>query len=274
MAANQEDDWRSLFIAPENQVQNGSTPLEITVLVGGRQLSQGKGKRSARGVLSGTAEELHRAQDGRRLGQYRNILGIGAHPDDVDIGCGGSLAAARRAGAQIHSVSLSRCDDETALQQKKQREEEFYGASAILGAKAHVFGIPDRDFPEHRKEIMFILERLQEELRPDLVFFPSLDDPHQDHNTIAHAVVRTFRAKETLLQYEILRHGSHTFTPTLFVDITETLETKLQALREYRSQIGTRAYFDDNSFRSLARTRGAQSGCEYAEGFMVQMMYL
>src|SRR3989441_9234851 len=98
MAANQEDDWRSLFIAPENQVQNGSTPLEITVLVGGRQLSQGKGKRSARGVLSGTAEELHRAQDGRRLGQYRIVLGIGAHPDDVDIGVGRSLSPARPAG--------------------------------------------------------------------------------------------------------------------------------------------------------------------------------
>src|SRR3989475_12776169 len=121
MAANQEDDWRSLFITPENQVQNGSTPLEITVLVGGRQLSHGKGKRSARGVLSGTAEELHRAQDGRRLGQYRNILGIGAHPDDVDIGCGGSFAAARRGGGGSCPGSLRRCDGETAPQQQKTR---------------------------------------------------------------------------------------------------------------------------------------------------------
>src|SRR2546425_1765413 len=121
MAANQEDDWRSLFIAPENQVQNGSTPLEITVLVGGTQLSQGKGKRSARGVLSGTAEELHRAQDGRRLGQYRNVLGIGAHPDDVDIGCGGSLPAARRAGGPVYSGFPSRCGDENGPPPKKER---------------------------------------------------------------------------------------------------------------------------------------------------------
>src|SRR2546425_6792336 len=98
-----------------------------------------RSKRSARGVLSGTAEELHRAQDGRRLGQYRNILGIGAHPDDVDIGCGGSLPAAPRAGGQIHPVFLSRCDDESAPPQKKQREEEVYGAPAILRGKAPVF---------------------------------------------------------------------------------------------------------------------------------------
>src|SRR3989454_3024042 len=153
MAANQEDDWRSLFITPENQVQNGSTPLEITVLVGGRQLSHGKGKRSARGVLSGTAEELHRAQDGRRLGQYRNILGIGAHPDDVDIGCGGSLPAARRAGGQIHSGFLSRCDDETAPQQKKQRGGGVYGAPPVPGAKGPGFWIPDPEFSGHPEGI-------------------------------------------------------------------------------------------------------------------------
>src|SRR2546426_11535467 len=124
MAANQEDDWRSLFIAPENQVQNGSTPLEITVLVGGRQLSQGKGKRSARGVLSGTAEELHRAQDGRRLGQYRNVLGIGAHPDDVDIGCGGFLPAGPRGGGELHSAFPCRRGHESAPPPKQKKREE------------------------------------------------------------------------------------------------------------------------------------------------------
>ena len=211
---------------------------------------------------------------GHGLGQYRNILGIGAHPDDVEIGCGGSLALARKAGSTIHAVSLSRCEDETPSNRKGQREEEFLAASAIIGAKAHLSNIPDREFPENRREVVLVLENLQEELRPDLVFFPSLDDPHQDHNTVAQAVVRTFRRKETLLQYEILRHGSHTFTPTLFVDITATIDTKLRALSAYKSQIESRAYFDEGSFRSLARTRGAQSGCEYAEGFMVQMMYL
>ncbi|TLZ97004.1 MAG: PIG-L family deacetylase [Methanobacteriota archaeon] len=214
------------------------------------------------------------ASNGHRLAQYHNILGIGAHPDDVEIGCGGSLVAAKRGGASIHAVSLSRCDEEMPAIRKGQREEEFFAASAIIGAKAHTFDVPDREFPEHRREIMLLLENLQEQLRPDLVFFPSLDDPHQDHDTVAHAVVRTFRRKETLLQYEILRHGSHSFTPTLFVDITATLDTKLRALGEYKSQLESRAYFDEDSFRSLARTRGAQSGCEYAEGFMVQMLYL
>lgn len=199
---------------------------------------------------------------------------MSAHPDDAEIGCGGSLAAAREAGARIQVAALSRCEDEAPKGAKDERAKEFVASAAILGAKPLLFGIPNREFPEHRREVMSILEELQDTVRPDLVFFPSLDDPHQDHEVVARAVVRTFRRKETLLQYEVLRHGSNTFTPNLFVDITEHLETKLRALREYRSQFSSRAYFDEASFRSLARTRGAQSGCEYAEGFMVQMMYL
>lgn len=210
----------------------------------------------------------------RPLFRYRTVAAIGAHPDDVEIGCGGSLAAALKMGAEIHAAALSRCEEDSADGEKAVRANEFMAASAILGSKPHLFGIPDREFPEHRREIMRILEQIQEELHPDLVFIPSLDDPHQDHCTVAEAAVRTFRRKETLLQYEILRHGSHSFTPTLFIDITETIQTKLRALREYKTQIRSRAYFDEESFRSLARTRGAQSGCEYAEGFMVQMMYL
>lgn len=210
----------------------------------------------------------------RHLTRYQNILAVGAHPDDVEMGCGGSLAAAKESGARIHIAVLSRCEDEDPVGEKEMRAKECVAAGAILGATPLVFGLPNRELPEHRTEVMSILEDLQERLRPDLVLLPSLDDPHQDHQAVAHAVVRTFRRKETLLQYEILRHGSNTFTPTLFVDITDTLERKIQALREYRSQFKSRAYFDENSFRSLARTRGAQSGCEYAEGFMVQMMYL
>lgn len=210
----------------------------------------------------------------RPLARFRTVLAIGAHPDDCEIGCGGSIAAAKLAGADGHVAALSRCEDEVFKGDKSAREKEFLLATKTLDVTPHLYRLPNREFPEHRQEIMRILEQMQEEIRPDLVFFPSLEDPHQDHNTVAEAVIRTFRRKETLLEYEILRHSSHTFTPTLFIDISSTLSAKLEALREYKSQIATRAYFDEESYRSLARTRGAQSGCEFAEGFMVYMMYL
>ncbi len=199
---------------------------------------------------------------------FRTILALGAHPDDIELGCGGSLASAWHRGCVTYAATLSRCEDEATDENRDQRAEEFRRAAAIIGAKPILFSVPNREFPEHRREIMSIMEQLQNDINPDLVFMTSLEDPHQDHSTLAYAVVRSFRRRESILQYEILRSGSHTFTPNLLVDITDSLEKKIQALREYKSQYGRRAYFDEESFKSLARTRGAQAGCHFAEGFV------
>ncbi len=151
--------------------------------------------------------------------------------------------------------------------------QEFLSACEVTGARPHTFSLPNRELPEHRREVMRALEGLQEDVRPDLVLIPFLDDPHQDHATVAQAAIRTFRRNETVLQYEVLRYGSHSFTPSLFIDISGVLEVKLEALRCYGSQFKARAYFDEESFRSLARTRGAQSGYAYAEGFVLYRMF-
>ncbi len=136
-----------------------------------------------------------------------------------------------------------------------------------------MFDFPNRRLPERRSAIMNEMEKLQQAIEPDLVFIPFLEDPHQDHETVARAAIRTFRRRETILQFEILRYGSHSFTPSLFVDITRSLDRKVAALRHYKSQFERRAYFDEESFRSIARTRGAQSGYDYAEGFVIYKMY-
>ncbi len=203
----------------------------------------------------------------------RRILALGAHPDDIELGCAGSLLKFGSLGSELRAAVFSRCSDETP-DDATLRTREFDEAARLLGVKkplAHNF--PNRRLPEHQFEIMVCMEKLQSEIEPDLVLVPFLDDPHQDHEAVARAAVRTFRRRETVLQYEILRYGSHSFTPSLFIDIGETLNRKIDALRRYRSQFEKRAYFDEESFRSLARTRGAQSGCDYAEGFVIYKMY-
>ncbi|MBI4416993.1 MAG: PIG-L family deacetylase [Euryarchaeota archaeon] len=204
---------------------------------------------------------------------YACALALGAHPDDIELGCGGALAVMHRLGVELHAAVMSKCEDEVRDRERNLRAKEFLRACEVTGAKPHLYDLPNRELPEHRQEVMTILEQLQETVAPDLVFIPFLEDPHQDHSTVAYAAIRTFRRSETILQYEILRYGSHTFTPSLFVDITDVLDTKLAALRRYESQFRVRPYFDEESFRSLARTRGAQSGYQYAEGFVLYKMF-
>lgn len=197
------------------------------------------------------------------------VLAVGAHPDDIELGCGGTLAKIQGMGGEIHCTVMTKCEEERSENQRNRRFMEFEEASRVLGAKtARAYDFPDRQLPAHSVEIMDIFGAMQDELEPDLVLIPWMEDSHQDHSAVAHAAIRSFRRNETLIQYEILRYGSHTFTPNLFVDITEHLETKLQALDCYGSQKTRRAYFDRKSFTGLARTRGAQVGFEYAEGFV------
>lgn len=206
--------------------------------------------------------------------QFNNILAIGAHPDDIEVGCAGFVAKCIHNGINVTTAIMSKCDNTSQECDKNLREKEYQNATNYLKVNTSlIFDLPDTEFPEHRIELMKILAELQETIKPDLVLIPFLDDPHQDHSTIAHASVRIFRRHESILQYEILRHGSHTFTPSLFVDISDFIDKKLKALEYYKTQINQKAYFDKQSYKSLARTRGAQSGFDYAEGFVVYKLY-
>ena len=205
---------------------------------------------------------------------YKRIITIGAHTDDIEMGCAGLISKCIDSGAEVHSVIMSKCDDQFAEKEKGRLECEFNDSMNSLGVtNSHLYDFPNKELPEHRIEIMDIFNRLQLEIKPDLVLIPFLNDPHQDHSTVAYSAIRSFRGTETVLQYEILRHGSYTFTPTLFVDISEHMERKLKALACYKSQASSRAYFDSESFKALAKTRGAQSGYNYAEGFVIYKMF-
>lgn len=209
-----------------------------------------------------------------RYEHYKNILAIGAHPDDIEIGCGGFLTKCINSGINVSTAIMSKCDNTIQDCEIGEREKEYKNATRYLGVNnALIFNLRDKEFPENRIKIMEILTELQEEISPDLVLIPYLNDPHQDHSTVAHAAIRTFRRNESILQYEILRHGSYTFTPSLFVDISTFIDKKLEALELYKTQIKYKAYFERDTYKALARTRGAQSGYDYAEGFIVYKMF-
>src|SRR3990172_3522477 len=124
---------------------------------------------------------------------YSNILALGAHPDDIELGCGGSLVRLRKSGAGLHGAVFSRCSDESP-EDTQLRVREYEGAARVIGIAAPlVYDYPNRQLPEYGSQIMADMERLQFELTPDLVFIPFLDDPHQDHEAVAKAALRVFR---------------------------------------------------------------------------------
>ena len=117
----------------------------------------------------------------------------------------------------------------------------------------------------HRQEILEQLIKLRAELKPDLVLVPSYNDIHQDHSTIAHEGVRAFK-NINILGYELIWNNLR-FETALFVKLDhENVELKCKALQQYVSQQG-KDYMSAEFIEALARTRGVQIGCKYAEAF-------
>ena len=202
------------------------------------------------------------------LPSFERILALGAHGDDIEMGCGGTLAKAKASGSEIYTLIMTKCNDELPPDQQDRRVAEYRKAAGIIGVKeAMVWDFENRNLGKSHIEIMDRLNQLQGELKPDLVMIPWLEDGHQDHQAVARCTVRSFRRNESIIQYDILRYDSYSFTPDIFVDITGFMEAKLKALDCYQTQKQMRKYYDDSVFTALARTRGAQSGYELAEGF-------
>jgi LmbE family N-acetylglucosaminyl deacetylase len=147
---------------------------------------------------------------------------------------------------------------------------EVRQATAALGIEKGdclVFDFAVRRFPEMRQQILDKLIELDREYKPDTVFLPSVNDTHQDHQTIAREGFRAFK-RTTMLGYEVPWNNLD-FRTSCFVEISNAnLDAKIAALAKYESQ-KHRTYADAEFIRSLALTRGVQIGKRYAETFEV-----
>ncbi len=124
-----------------------------------------------------------------------------------------------------------------------------------------------RTFNYKRQEVLDDIIKFRKEINPDLVFIPSVNDIHQDHATIATEAVRAFKFIN-ILSYEMPWNNFRFATTHFFVLSEENIQTKVNALKKYKSQ-AHRPYANEEFIRSLARTRGVQIGQQYAEVFEV-----
>ncbi len=201
----------------------------------------------------------------------KTILILAPHTDDGEFGCGGTIAKYVAQGVRAIYVAFSAAEQSVLPHLPRDiLRSEVRNATAALGIANEdclVYDFKVRRFPELRQQILDKMIELSRQYQPDMVFLPSANDTHQDHQTIAQEGFRAFK-RTTMLGYEVPWNNLD-FRTSCFVDLSEeNLETKIRAVRTYESQ-KHRDYASAEFIRSLALTRGVQIGKRYAESFEV-----
>ncbi len=201
----------------------------------------------------------------------KTILVLAPHTDDGEFGCGATIARYAEEGARVVYAAFSAAEQSVLPHLPRDiLRTEVRQATSILGVSNEdclVFDFEVRCFPEQRQKILDKMIGLQKKYQPDMVFLPSANDTHQDHQTIAQEGFRAFK-RTTMLGYEVPWNNLD-FRTSCFVDVSENhLKSKIKALDKYESQ-KHRNYANEEFIRSLALTRGVQIGKRYAEAFEV-----
>jgi N-acetylglucosamine malate deacetylase 1 len=194
----------------------------------------------------------------------KKVCFIGAHPDDIELGCGAFISNIN-AKTEILCVTLSDNQKNPSL---THLMEEHRRSMSILGvAPDHVKleSFVTRRFPELRQEILEYLYQLNRDYQPDIVITHTRSDIHQDHQQTTEEVLRAFRGT-TVLGFDALR-SSYGFFPHFLAEVTEVdVERKILALAEY-STYNDKYYFSSEVLRATLIRHGALAERPYAEGF-------
>lgn len=193
----------------------------------------------------------------------RSVLAVGAHPDDIELGCGGTLAAHREAGDSVTMLVVTGGQNGPGATTGRRREAE--AAARSLDCLLIWGSLVDCAVSADAATIALI-ERALRETEADVVYVHAPDDSHQDHRAVAAATVSAARHSRRVLHY---RSPSTTrFEPTLFVDISAHLDRKIDALSCHGSQVENSAMVDPEVVAASARHYGAQARVRYAEAFV------
>jgi len=227
----------------------------------------------------------------------QTVAVIVAHPDDEVLGCGGTIAKHTRAGDHVHVLILAEgMTSRDAMRNRTRRESDIaelkknaYAANKILGVKTVAF----RDFPDNRLDsidLLDIVKNVEHFLRnvsPRVVYTHFSEDLNIDHRCVHEAVLTACRPMpgagvQTLLFFEApsstewrFSPGTACFAPNWFVDISATLQLKIDAFRQYSSEIKDWPHPRSlEAIRHISKWRGAGIGTQAAEGFVLGRTHL
>jgi len=217
-----------------------------------------------------------------------DILAIGAHPDDVEIGAAGSLLKASKQGKHVGILDLTYAEL-SSNGDVATRQLEAAAADRLLGLTTRInLGLPDRGLEAVRDEAIRQVVRIIRQTKPALVLAPYMHDRHPDHESVSRIVreaifnagIRKYEADEAHPAYRPERFCYYfinsTVTPAFFVDISDVYEEKKNILSCYRSQFEreensvatplNNGYIEAVEYRE--RLFGQQAGVDFAEGFV------
>jgi LmbE family N-acetylglucosaminyl deacetylase len=207
-----------------------------------------------------------RFQLGGEKHTLQKVLCLGAHSDDIEIGCGGTILRLQQEHRDLEfwwvvfSATPSR------------RKEALASAKLFMhSAEAHVIVKQFRDgfFPFEGAKIKEVFEELKKSVSPDLIFTHFRKDLHQDHRLICELTWNTFR-DHLIMEYEIPKYDGDLASPNCFVGIPQSLCTQKisHILKAFTSQ-KEKQWFTEETFRAMLRIRGMESNApeRYAEGF-------
>lgn len=191
------------------------------------------------------------------------VLAIGAHPDDIELGCAGFLLKLKDSGARVHGLTLTRGE---VGGDPARRPKEAARAAAFIGLDDYrLLDFPDTKLGEHVPALRAAIEARIREVGATMVLTHSGVDVHGDHRAVHEATREAARAVPTVLCYEDVSTPQQ-FEPNYFVDISAYLDDHLRALAFHRTQ-SHRAYMDPEIVRGRAAHRGMQIGTTFAMAY-------
>lgn len=213
---------------------------------------------------------LQLAKPGDRL----SVLCLGAHSDDIEIGAGATLLSLAERGIQLH---VNWCVlSGGGIRDIEARESAADFLASAAGAQIDVMSFRDGFFPQQGEAIKQWFESLKQRIDPDLILTHRRDDAHQDHRLVCQLTWNTFRDHQ-ILEYEIPKWDGDIGQPNVYVPVSAAvLKRKIELLISHFGSQRSKQWFDDETFRGLARIRGMECRApeRYAEAFFGRKLAL
>jgi|CXWL01.1.fsa_nt_gi LmbE family N-acetylglucosaminyl deacetylase len=196
------------------------------------------------------------------------VLAIGAHPDDLEIAAGATLARVIDRGHELFGLIMTHGAQGGNA---GVRPEEARAGGKFLGfSQLKIMDFKDTCLAEQTNEMVQAIEKLIREVEPDIILTHSIHDVHQDHQAVHEATLRAGRTQNTILCYESPSVTAE-FLPTFYVGVSDYVQIKIESVRMHWDQRG-KSYMKEEQIRGKLAFRGGQAKVGYAEGFEVVRM--